>query len=76
MIYITDYWALNEVGRVCKMAGHFEANSRPEADKIAERTGHTIIFEASEFDEIDDGMGSCCDEVQWQRDEDWLEGQT
>lgn len=74
MIFVTDYYASNEVGRVCKMGGQIEAETRAEADEIAERTGHTIIGVL--VDEVDaDGLGDFCDAVQKQRDEDWLRGQ-
>lgn len=74
MIYVTDYYALNKIGRLCKMGGQIEAKSRAEADKIAKRTGHTIIGILE--DEVDaEDMGAYCDEVQRQRDEDWLKGQ-
>ena len=73
MIFVTDYYALNEVGRVCKMGGKIVAINREEADRIAEETGHTILGEWQgdvEWPEADD----FCDRVQAERDREWLEG--
>lgn len=73
-IYVTDYYVLNEVGRLCKMGGKIEAATLAEAEKIAADTGHTILGEWQgdvDWPEGDD----FCDDIVRQRDADWLKGQ-
>ena len=72
-IYCTEYLALNEIGRPCKMAGQIEADSEVEARVKCEELGHTYCGVL--VDEIDaPEMGGVCDKVMKQRDEDWLKG--
>ena len=72
--FATEYIVSNKVGRVHKMCGEVEAGSALEARIIAAAKGHTFLGEIVEEVEAGD-MGSYCDEVQRQRDEDWLRGQ-
>lgn len=72
MRYATDYYALNEVGRLCKMGGVIEAGTREEADKIAERLGHTIVGENLTEENLSDEMNAFCERAMKQRDEEWL----
>lgn len=73
-IYLTEYLALNEVGRLCKMAGQIEGATEMEARTTAEALGQTFLGKLVEEIEAPE-MGNFCDEVQTQRDKDWLEGQ-
>lgn len=75
MIFVTDYYALNKVGRLCKMGGKIAARSREEAEKVAAETGQVILGEPVQ--EIDaPEMGDFCDRVQAERDREWLEGKS
>ena len=71
--FVTDYYALNEVGRLCKLSGRIEAETIEEAERIGAETGHTVLGELTGEEEWDDG--GFCDRVQKARDEDWLRGQ-
>ncbi|KKL17136.1 hypothetical protein LCGC14_2488530 [marine sediment metagenome] len=71
--FCTDYWALNEVGRLCRMGGRIEAETLADAEAIAEKTGHVIVGEFQGEVEWPEG-GDFCDRVTKQRDEDWLKG--
>ena len=72
--FATEYFASNEVGRVCKMCGEVEAATALEARVIAEAKGHTFLGEIVYEVEAPE-MAERCDAVQKQRDEDWLQGQ-
>lgn len=73
MIFVTDYYALNEVGRLCKVGGKIAARSREEAERTAEALGHTVVGELVGEKEWPEG-GELCDVIQWQRDREWFEG--
>ncbi len=73
-VWLTDYWALNEVGRLCKMGGKIQAETVAEAEKIATETGH-VILDKWQGDVDWDGADDSCDAIQRQRDADWLNGQ-
>lgn len=72
--FATEYVVSNEVGRVHKMCGEVEAASALEARMIAAAKGHTFLGEIVEEIEAPE-MADYCDQVQKQRDEDWLRGQ-
>lgn len=72
--FVTDYWALNEVGRLCKMGGQIKAETLEEAKATAEAMGHVVLGELVGEEEWPEG-GNFCDAVQRQRDADWLKGQ-
>ena len=70
-IFLTEYFASNEHGRVCKMdGGNIEAESFEEANAIAETLGVTVVgkwvcdIEAPE-------LNGWIDSIQKQRDEEW-----
>ena len=70
--YLTEYFASNEVGRICKMGGDIQAETMEEAMKICEEIGQTYVGElVGEVDASD--MAGLCDSIQEQRDRDWLE---
>jgi len=77
MKYATDYYALNKVGRPVKMCGSIEADTREEADEIAERLGHTIIgWNLTEEDAGPElsGLIDGWEKMELERDEAWLKG--
>ncbi len=72
--WLTEYFASNKVGRVCKMGGEVYAETKEEAMAKAEALGHTFLgLLVGEEDASD--MGDFCDRVQEERDAAWLEGQ-
>lgn len=73
-IYCTEYIVSNKVGRIHKMCGEIEADSLEEAEEIGKKIGHTVLGELLEEIEAPE-MGGFCDQVQKQRDEDWLRSQ-
>ncbi len=73
MIFVTDHYALNEAGRLCKMGGRIEADSLEKAQATAEALGHTVLGELVGEEEWAEG-GDFCDSVQAERDREWLKG--
>ena len=72
--WCTEYWASNEVGRVHKMCGEIEAETKEEAESLALQLGHDLLGElVGEVDASD--MNDFCDGVTKGRDEEWLKGQ-
>jgi hypothetical protein len=72
-IYCTEYLALNDVGRPCRMGGEIEAQDWGDAEKKAEVLGHTLLGElVGEVPAPE--LEGFCDEVQKQKDEAWLSG--
>ena len=71
--FITDYWALNEVGRLCHMGGEIEAETLEDAKRIAKTIGHVVLGELMGEEEWEGG-GDFCDRIMRERDEEWLNG--
>jgi len=71
-IYLTEYFASNEVGRVCRWAGpKIEAENFEEAEKKAIELKVTVLGEWQGDIELDDA-DDFCDRMQKAADEAWL----
>ena len=69
--WCTEYFASNEVGRVCKMAGQIEAETEEEAKAKAKDLGHTFLGLLVGKEDAPE-MGDYIDRIQKERDEEWL----
>lgn len=72
--FLTEYWASNEVGRLCKMGGELWAKDLAEAEERAAVLGQEVLGEW--LGDVEwEGADDFCDEAQRQLDEAWLKGQ-
>lgn len=74
-IYLTEYFASNEIGRVCKWCGpKIEAVDLKEAEKKAEGLKVTVVGEWKGDIEWE-GADDFCERIQKEADEVWLKNQ-
>lgn len=74
-IYLTEYFASNEVGRACKWCGpNIEAKDLEDAKRQAEKLKVTVLGEW-QGDVEWDGADEFCDRMQKKADEAWLKDQ-
>lgn len=73
--WLTEYYASNEVGRVCKMGGDVKAETEEEAKAKAKALGHTFLGELVGEEEVSPEMNDYIERVQKERDDAWLKSE-
>lgn len=72
--WLTECWVSNEVGRVHRICGEIEAETKQDAEAFARQLGLDLLGElVGEIDAPE--MDGFCEQVIKERDEEWLKGQ-